>query len=296
MVPFFTRFKDAVRSEMPDALIFVDPSCDFEDHHENHCPKMRADEGLVWAPHWYDFIPLITKSFRSWVAVSKSFPPHLIFGISNIVREYTKQLTGVSECALSMGQEGLGVPTIIGEFGIPYDLNEKIAYQTGDFSQQISALDTTMQAMDQALLSGTLWNYTPDNTNKRGDNWNDEDLSIFSLDQAKDLSCVYSGGRALAAIVRPLLFRTAGTPITMKFDLRTRVFVAEFAPDPTVAAPTIVFVPHYQYPDGYVVEAPGGSYKKDAVTQSLIYSHTAEGGVARIRISPEAGIPASGSR
>jgi len=29
------------------------------------------------------------------------------------------------------------------------------------------------------LLSFTLWNYTPQNSNARGDDWNDEDLSLW---------------------------------------------------------------------------------------------------------------------
>lgn len=36
------------------------------------------------------------------------------------------------------------------------------------------------------FLSATIWNYTADNSNHRGDQWNDEDLSIFSRDQQHD--------------------------------------------------------------------------------------------------------------
>lgn len=40
-----------------------------------------------------------------------------------------------------------------------------------------------MGALDKNLLSFTLWNYAANNTNARGDGWNDEDLSLFSRDQ-----------------------------------------------------------------------------------------------------------------
>lgn len=73
-------------------------------------------------------------------------------------------------------------------FGAPFDLDDKAAYASGDFSTQVAALDAYINAMDTHLLNYTIWNYTSDNTNERGDLWNDEDLSIFSRDQQDDPS------------------------------------------------------------------------------------------------------------
>ena len=84
-----------------------------------------------------------------------------------------------------------------------------------------------MVALEDTLGSTTLWNYTPDNNNAHGDNWNDEDLSLFSRDQQDDLSDINSGGRALAAVVRPYARSTAGIPHEMTFDMQSRAF--EFA-------------------------------------------------------------------
>ena len=80
------------------------------------------------------------------------------------------------------------------------DLEEKRAFQTGDWTMHINALDNIMSALERNLLSFTLWNYTPQNTNERGDHWNDEDLSLFSRDQlvAQFTNDPYAGGRALA--------------------------------------------------------------------------------------------------
>ena len=39
-----------------------------------------------------------------------------------------------------------------------------------------------MTALEENFASFTLWNYTADNTNTHGDQWNDEDLSLFSRD------------------------------------------------------------------------------------------------------------------
>ena len=43
-------------------------------------------------------------------------------------------------------------------------------------------LDRSVNAVEENLLSYTLWNYTADNTNAHGDQWNGEDLSTFSTD------------------------------------------------------------------------------------------------------------------
>ncbi len=56
-------------------------------------------------------------------------------------------------------------PLLVGEVGIPFDLYQKKAYKTGDESDQISALDATMNALERNFASFTLWNYTADNSN-----------------------------------------------------------------------------------------------------------------------------------
>lgn len=79
-----------------------------------------------------------------------------------------------------------GVPTLIGEFGLAYDLNEKEAYKMFKsepekaWESHVKALSMYYNAMDANLLNCTQWNYTADNTNEWGDLWNLEDLSIFS--------------------------------------------------------------------------------------------------------------------
>jgi hypothetical protein len=45
---------------------------------------------------------------------------------------------------------------------------------------QLRAMDVNMSALERNLLNFTLWNYCPDNSNNWGDNWNGEDLSLWS--------------------------------------------------------------------------------------------------------------------
>lgn len=69
---------------------------------------------------------------------------------------------------------------VIGECGIPMDINRKKAFDSGDYRHHTNFLDAVISALDSNLVSFTLWNYNPANTNEFGDHWNGEDFSIFS--------------------------------------------------------------------------------------------------------------------
>jgi hypothetical protein len=147
-------------------------------------------------------------------------------------------------------------------------------------------MDRSMRAMEANLLSFTIWNYTPDNTNARGDLWNDEDLSIFSLDQQDNPGDINSGGRALQAVLRPYPKATAGQPVSLFFDMRKRRMDFSFIPDPAISAPTEIYVPTYQYPQGIRVTAPSGRFEYDPLSQTLCYWPITPGGIHTIRIVP----------
>jgi len=276
--PFANRYAREIRSIVPDAIIFVEgvPGG----------PHLRwgpEDEPrVVHAAHWYDGLTLLTKNFNPFVTFN-AVTGRLVLGRKRVRQAFIEQLAHIKNWA----QEGMGgVPTLIGETGIPFDMQNKRAYRTGNFSRQIKALDATMQALEANLLSFTLWNYTADNTNARGDRWNDEDLSLFSRDQQTDPNDINSGGRALEAAVRPYARRVAGEPLRMRFDIRRRVFEFEFRHDPAVNAPTELFVPNYQYPKGYVVELSDGTYEVNREEQVLIYHHGEHRQVHFLRLKP----------
>lgn len=260
--PFAERFAQAIHAVDPKAVIFLEPPPDIS------LPSWHDSvEGFVYAPHWYDGYVLMTKHFSPFLAVDvRTRRP--VFLPGPIRRSFTAQLAD-----LKREGERAGMPVLLGEFGIPFDLDEKKAYRTGDFSAQIKALDRSFRSVEDNLLSCTLWNYTADNTNARGDGWNGEDFSIFSGDQQDDPADINSGGRALRAVVRPYPRAVAGEPLRMTFDLRRRIFRFEFCHDPQVTAPTEIFVPTLQYPDGYRVEVSDGTFERDSVRQILVYRH-----------------------
>ena len=146
------------------------------------------------------------------------------------------------------------------------------------------------------LLSYTIWNYTPDNDHAHGDQWNGEDLSIYSrssgypqngqIGPQNDSKDIHAGGRALQAIVRPYPRATAGEPLRLSYDIYRRVFTFEFRHDPAIHAPTEIFIPDYPYPNGYNVWITDGELEIRKEEQILIYHHTTRRETHKIRVTP----------
>ena len=277
--PFVNRYAPAIRSIDPQALIFVGT----QPNHPLSEWEGKDVDNMVSAPHWYDALVLLMKDFKPWLGIDPR-KKRLVLGPWSIRKSYARQIHDLKH----MAAERLpGAPTLIGECGIPFDLQDKRAYRTGNFSMAVKAMDRSLRAMDDALASYTIWNYTSDNTNERGDLWNDEDLSIFSRDQQADPTDIHSGGRGLSAVVRPYARATTGVPLRMSFDLRRRIFEFEFCHDPAISAPTEFFIPTYQYPRGYCVEVSDGRYEMDLESQSLRYYHTLKQNEHRVKVRPE---------
>jgi len=278
LLPFLQRYAHEIRSVHPNAIIFLEAP-------PTYAPPRWDPEALprtVHAAHWYDGFTLFLKRYLSFMGIDLN-TGRFVFGRKRVRRAFARQVARIkAEATDRMG----GIPSLIGEFGIPFDLQDKRAYRSGDFGQQIQAMDDTFQAIEASLLSGTLWNYTADNDNRHGDQWNGEDLSIFSRDQQSDAGDLNSGGRALEAVVRPYARRIAGEPLQMAFDLKRRAFEFSFRHDPGVDAPTEIYVPDIQYPGGYEVEVSDGQHEMDQAGQILLYRHGTEREVHRIRIRP----------
>lgn len=278
LLPFANRYAAAIRAVHPDALIFL------ETDPQIGPPTLGPGDldGVVYAPHWYDAVALFLKRFSPWIGFD-TYTHKLVIGRQQVRQSFARQLLRHKEYA---AQRLRNAPTLIGEIGIAFDMHQRHAYRTGDFRAQTAALDRSLRAADDALLSYTIWNYTADNDNERGDQWNGEDLSIFSRSQQHNPDDIHSGGRAISAFARPYPLATAGTPLALSFDLQRRLFNFQFRHDPAISEPTILFVPNVQYPNGCQVWVSDGIYEINPDEQQLIYRHSAERQEHQVMIRP----------
>ncbi len=259
--PFARRFKEAMHSVDESWLIFAEPAL----FHKMPKFSERDAERLVNAGHWYDAATLLTKEYSLWfgVDVVKGKP---VFGRHAIRKAFHDNMANhKEETARSLGNN----PTLIGEFGIPFDMGEKRAFRTGDFADQEACLDRSFRAMESNQLSYTLWNYTADNDNKHGDQWNGEDLSIFSRSQQKNKDDINSGGRALAAAIRPYPYKVAGEPLEYFFNVDKKEFYLKFKRNKSITAPTEVFLPAFHFGNGFQLHSTPGKLEFDK-NQSLL--------------------------
>ncbi len=275
--PFINSFSQSIREVDPQAVIFI------ESEPQTSLPIWSDSDAkkIVNANHWYDGVTLHTKNFNPNFTLDLD-TTKLVFGKKKVFSLFKKQLKKIKDESDNFPD---GAPTLIGEFGIPFDMGHKKAYQNGDFSNQIRALNMYYQILDSLFLHSTIWNYTSDNTNDRGDQWNDEDLSIFSKDQQRNPGDINSGGRALAAIIRPYCLSLSGEPLSQWFDLSKKEYYFGFSGggDQT----TEFFVPDFHYPRGLHVEVSDGDWKYEKNNQLLIYTPTINHSEHTLRILPK---------
>jgi hypothetical protein len=98
-----------------------------------------------------------------------------------------------------------------------------------------------------------------------GDGWNQEDLSIWSADQQADPADPNSGGRAVRGFCRPRAVAVQGKIVEQRFDMASGLFTLSFEADPSIDAPTEVYLPAIQYPDGYRIMVEGATWTPGGV-------------------------------
>jgi hypothetical protein len=270
MLPFARRYAEAMRAEHPDAIAFVEGE-------PGAAEPLRWDGDIpvVNASHWYDLLTLITKRYDPAAALVWG-SDGTVTGVEAVRASFKAQIGEHVEASRRyLG----GAPTLIGEFGLPYDLDGGRAYGSGDWSAQEAALASYYDALDANLCHSAHWNYTADNDNRWGDGWNQEDLSIFSRDQQRARpDDPDAGARALKGFCRPCVHAAAGTPVRQELAQDTHSFTLEIDVDAQVQAPTEVFVPlvHFpRFPEGLTVTS--GETHYDRATQLLHWRAAAPG-------------------
>ncbi|KAF8595793.1 glycoside hydrolase family 5 protein [Ceratobasidium sp. AG-I] len=268
------------------------------------CPVSWTEDkqphNMVFAPHWYDLNALFNKAFGNMSVnvqgLAKGMFPlkALYWGHSGARANYTLQIGNI----VRAGYDSLrsARPVIIGECGIPMDMNDGAAFATGNFEWHMRMMDALMTALERNLVGFTLWNYNPDNDDTHGDFWNGENFSWFSQSRAatalpsnllspqldESSKALDAGARLLSVLVRPYPAKVAGTPIEFSYEPTTGTFKFVYdASDNTSfvrARETEIFVPAALVESRkLVVSAQDTKWSYDAARQTLFIVHTGTG-------------------
>ncbi|MDR1565967.1 MAG: cellulase family glycosylhydrolase [Treponema sp.] len=220
--PFIIRFIEKMKEADKPCIFFIEG--------ETRGPpswSKTGGEGVVNAFHQYDGPALFLKSFRPWFTIDEDSGAFVLGR-----RKGAALYAGKLRAARDWTRDRMGnIPCMLGEFGVPFDMNKKRAFKTGDYRLQEEALSRYYNGIDENLLHSTIWNYTADNTNSEGDHWNGEDLSIVSGGQP----------RASGGWLRPYPMATAGTPLLVSWDRKRRLFRFKFRADPAIGALTEIY-------------------------------------------------------
>lgn len=307
--PFVLKFAERMSRRPRTQLSFVEPlpnqfmppwgTSDDRRHSADSDIKPIIDlprpRNLVYAPHFYDLNVLFTKHHGSMsvnvqgLARGMFFPKALYFGAEGLRKNYTTQLRNLVKHA----DKFLGsVPTLIGEVGIPYDINGRRAFATGNYDAQRELMHALVSAMEDNLLHFTLWNYNPTNTTEHGDGWNDEDFSVVTTmdgsaptvpdyrNKAREHDELYRGVRCADVLIRPYAAKVAGALTRSSWDPRTLRFELEWQgvsnalQAPRECRTTEIFLPDYHYGGRDLeIEVSGAKWERDADRQTLrVYS------------------------
>ncbi|KAK8861362.1 hypothetical protein IAR55_002181 [Kwoniella newhampshirensis] len=183
-------YSSRVRLHHPEAIHFIQAPVL---HQPPKLPKSFLKGRACSSPHFYDGLTLMTKHWNWFNADAIGVIRKKYWSIVQAVRVGEGPIRKMVQEELAVLKQDttdiLGTyPTLIGEIGIPYDMDGKKAYGfvdggrgEGDYSSQQRAMDCSMNACDGPnCLNYTIWNYVADNVHEWGDNWNGEDLSLWS--------------------------------------------------------------------------------------------------------------------
>ncbi|KZT37214.1 glycoside hydrolase [Sistotremastrum suecicum HHB10207 ss-3] len=215
--PHFRAYAARIRMSHPEAILFIQPPVFVQ-------PPPLDEEDMkgrgCYSAHYYDGLTLITRHWNWFNADAlgllrgkyKSPITALKVGETAIRKSLQEQLALLkSDTMLISPPSKTPYPTLIGEIGIPYDMDGKRSYgwtdggkYKGDYRNQQKALDASLNAADGGnALNWTVWTYCPDHSHEWGDGWNMEDLSLWSEDDLRERREGMAAGRRGRYLMEP---------------------------------------------------------------------------------------------
>jgi len=201
-------------------------------------------------------------------------PPREFTVEEKLFRDYVPGIeTAIESSTFSLGNP----PTVVGEFGTYYNLGGIEKYIEQNYVVSSVVLDRYFEAYEEMLLHHIQWCYSPENNKADGEGWNKEDFSLLGPDQKPRSALAYS---------RPFPRYLSGKPISMHFYSDFHYYDPDqYIPDPwrefqvtfqtkETEAPTEIFVPPIQYPDGFYVYISDGHCTYDPKRYVLYYYPT----------------------
>ncbi|HJP66796.1 MAG TPA: cellulase family glycosylhydrolase [Actinomycetota bacterium] len=191
----------------------------------------------------------------------------------------------------------LGLPEpVVRATDVPCDLSETLVFGThlraaerngstpllSEFGSSDDVIDISRLAdlADRNMVSWDYWAYA---------NWDDptgnvpeEGLFTDDLDRPGSLK-----EDKAAILIRTYPQAVAGTPLSFAFDPDTARFSLAYGTDPSIHAPTVVFVPvTFHYPRGYRVTVSGPARVVSSPNTSHLRLETTGSGVVTITVTP----------
>jgi len=263
--PLHEKVGQAIQAIDPDAIIFIEESLGLGDTGLIYAMEpMLRPAGLnqvIYAPHYYaDIYPYLGED-----------PPPRNFTRDEMrYRDYTdaiKAVIGTAAYSLS------NVPVLLGEFGTYFNFNGIDQSMAQNYIVSSEILDNYYEALEKLMVSHTQWCYSSENTAASGEGWNEEDFSILGPDKQY---------RSKVAFMRPFVRFASGRPLQMYFysDLHyyepmpgrptpyREYFLETDAKESD--APTEIFLPELQYPNGFYVYVSDGRCAYDA-NEHILY-------------------------
>ena len=141
-------------------------------------------------------------------------------------------------------------------------------------TDNLRAVEIDAAVADEHLMGWTHWAY------KR---WNDPTTADGAQGLFRDDADPSSVKRGkLRLLVRTYAQATAGTPLAMHFDPHDGAFRYRYRPDPSITAPTRIFVSPLHYPHGFRVSVDHGSVVSRSARHVLVRADS--GQVVTVRV------------